>query len=140
MVYLPLMSKIQTPAHFSELPIAVVKSMVGLATSGFGVVVALAWNQVIQKAVADYIDPYLGKNSGMISLFIYAAVMTILAVIVTMQLTQVQRGLELIQERVMARKDAAKTAAAKAPAATLKKTTLKKSAKTTKPASRRRSR
>lgn len=97
-------SKIQTPSNVSELPLALVKSMIGLATSGFGVVVALAWNQVIQKAVADYIDPYLGKNSGMISLFIYAMVMTALAVIVTMQLTQLQRGLEFVQERVNARR------------------------------------
>lgn len=92
--------KIQTPSTLHELPLAFVKSMIALATSGFGVVVALAWNQVIQKAVSDYIDPYLGKNSGFVSLLIYAAIMTALAVIVTMQLTQLQRGLEVLQERV----------------------------------------
>lgn len=92
--------KIQTPSTLDELPLAFIKSMIGLATSGFGVVVALAWNQVIQKAVADYVDPYLGKNGGFVSLLIYAAIMTALAVIVTMQLTQIQRGLEILQERV----------------------------------------
>jgi uncharacterized membrane protein (DUF106 family) len=88
------MAGIETPQSISDFPIAIVKSMVGLATSGFGVVVALAWNQVIQNVVTQYIDPYLGKGGGIVSLFIYAILMTILAVVVTMQLTGLQRRLE----------------------------------------------
>lgn len=98
------MSKIETPTSVSDLPLTIIKNMIGLATSGFGVVVALAWNEVIKRAVADFIDPILGKNSGLISLFIYAAIMTILAVVVTMQLTQMQKGLESVSDLLAKKK------------------------------------
>ncbi|MDQ3009013.1 MAG: DUF5654 family protein [bacterium] len=91
---------IETAGTVKDLPLAVIKSMVSLATSGFGVVVALAWNQVIQKVIAEYIDPYLGKDSGTISLLIYAILMTLLAVLVTMQLATLQRQLETLPTRV----------------------------------------
>lgn len=94
------MSKIDTPSSLQEMPIAVVQNMITLATSGFGVVVALAWNEAIKAIVEHYIDPYLGKDSGLVSLFIYASIMTILAVSVTMQLSMVQRRLEQIHEVV----------------------------------------
>ncbi len=94
------MSKIETPASVSDLPLAIVKNMISLATSGFGVVVALAWNEVIKRAVADFIDPILGKSSGLVSLTVYAVVMTILAVVVTMQLVHMQRNLESISQLV----------------------------------------
>ena len=74
--------------------------MVTLTTSGFGLVVALAWNQVVQKFVESYVDPYLGKNGGLISLFIYAVIITLLAVIVTMQLTNLQKKIETFHERI----------------------------------------
>jgi hypothetical protein len=95
------MPDIKTPDSLTELPLAIVKNMVTLATSGFGVVVALAWNEVIQKAVAEYIDPYLGKNSGMISMLIYAVVMTFLAVLVTMQLSALERRLQSLNDKVL---------------------------------------
>ncbi|HYD34915.1 MAG TPA: DUF5654 family protein [Vitreimonas sp.] len=95
------MPDIKTPASLKEMPLSIVNNMVTLATSGFGVVVALAWNEVIQKAVAEYIDPYLGKNSGMISLLIYAIAMTVLAVLITTQLSAVQRKLEALNEKVL---------------------------------------
>ncbi len=95
------MAKIETPEKFEELPLAMVKNMVTLATSGFGVVVALAWNELIKGFVAGYVDPYLGKDGTMISLFIYALLMTALAVLVTMQLATMQRRLEKISVRVM---------------------------------------
>lgn len=93
------MATIHTPKSTRELPLAIVKNMVTLTTSGFGLVVALAWNEVIKKAVEQYIDPYLGKDSGLISLLLYSILMTILAVFVTMQLTQVQKQLEVLTER-----------------------------------------
>ncbi len=99
------MATIETPQDIKELPLAVVKNMILLATSGFGVVVALAWNEFIRSLVDTYINPYLGASSGIISLFIYAALMTFLAVIVTMQLAQVQKKLELLNERVVTRKE-----------------------------------
>lgn len=59
-----------------------------LTTSGFGLVAALAWNEVIKEAVDNYIQPLVGGSSGLISLFIYAIVVTILAVFVTYNLSQ----------------------------------------------------
>lgn len=99
-LYNKAMSKIETPETITELPLSIIKNIISLATSGFGVVVALAWNEAIKASVQQYIDPYLGKNSGVISLFIYALVVTLLAIFVTMQLAQMQRKLEKIKENV----------------------------------------
>jgi hypothetical protein len=98
------MADIQPPEKIQELPLAIIRNMVALSSSGFGVVVALAWNEFVRNAVQTYIDPYLGKNSGIASLFIYAVIMTILAVVVTMQLTLLQRKLELLHEKIAQRK------------------------------------
>jgi small-conductance mechanosensitive channel len=57
--------------------------LVKLMTASFGLVAALAWNQVIQELVNNYIKPVFGKNSGLISLTIYAIFITIFVVIVT---------------------------------------------------------
>lgn len=61
--------------------------MVTLGTSGFGLVAALAWNNVIQEVVNNYIKPYL-PNGGLLSLLLYASLITVLAVTVTYQLTR----------------------------------------------------
>ncbi len=74
--------------HISDLKQKTIKQMLTLATSGFGLVAALAWNQFIQEAVNTYIEPLIGGASGIISLFIYAVLVTILAVIVTYNLTR----------------------------------------------------
>ena len=68
--------------------------MVALSTSGFGLVAALAWNNVIQEFVINDIKPYLPQGSGLISLFVYAILITILAVTVTYQLTKLVEKLE----------------------------------------------
>jgi len=59
-----------------------------LVTSGFGLVAALAWNELIKEVVNLYIKPYFGENSGLISLAIYAIIVTCLAVLVTYQLSK----------------------------------------------------
>lgn len=66
----------------------IVKQMVTLATSGFGLVAALAWNNVIQELVETQIKPYLPSGSGLLSLLLYALIITILAVTITYQLTK----------------------------------------------------
>lgn len=95
---IPAMPDIQPPETISDLPLAIIKNMVVLATSGFGLVVALAWNELVRNAVDTYITSHLGKNSGVFSLFIYAVIMTVLAVVVTMQLTGLQRRLENLEK------------------------------------------
>lgn len=76
------------------LHLAIVKEMLTLATSGLGLVAALAWNELVKAVVADIVKPYLPQGSTIISLGIYALVVTILAVIVTLQLTKLQERLE----------------------------------------------
>ena len=66
-----------------------VKQMLTLATSGFGLVAALAWNSLIQEFVNSYIKKYFPANSGIISLLIYAVVITVIAVLITYQLSNI---------------------------------------------------
>ena|SRR3990167_9231838 len=77
-----------------ELQLSVLKQMLTLATSAFGVVAALAWNSFIQEFVNMYVKTYFPQSSGMISLFIYAIIVTILAVIVTFNLSRITSRLE----------------------------------------------
>lgn len=68
---------------------AIVKQMLTLATSGFGLVAALAWNEAIKELVNNYIKPYTSRGSGLVSMIIYATVVTILAVLVTYNLGKI---------------------------------------------------
>lgn len=77
-----------------DLKASIVKQMIVLSTSGFGLVAALAWNNVIQEFVNGYIKPYLSAGSGVLSLLIYAILITILAVTVTYQLTKIAEKLD----------------------------------------------
>lgn len=77
-----------------RIHVEIVRQMLTLATSGFGLVAALAWNSVIQEFVNDYIKRWLPGQSGIISLLVYAVVITVLAVIVTFQLSKVLESLE----------------------------------------------
>jgi hypothetical protein len=77
-----------------KLHVEVVRQMLTLATSGFGLVSALAWNSVIQEFVNDYIKRWLPNGSGMISLLLYAIIITALAVFVTLQLSKLLKRLE----------------------------------------------
>jgi len=63
-----------------------VSELIRLMTASFGLIAALAWNQVVQEFVASYIKPFFGKQSGLISLLIYAIFITIFVVVVTLLL------------------------------------------------------
>ena len=71
-----------------KLHVEVVKQMVTLSTSGFGLVAALAWNNLIQEFINSYIKRWLPQSGGVISLLIYAVLVTILAVLVTYNLSK----------------------------------------------------
>lgn len=86
--------KITPPENIKELPQAVIKQMLALSTSGFGLVAALAWNEVVKETVNVYIKPHFPENSGLISLLIYATLITALAVLVTLQLTKLSKKIE----------------------------------------------
>lgn len=96
-LYYGEMAKIYAPESVKQLPTAIITHMIALSTSGFGLVAALAWNEVIKTFVEEYIKPYLGNGSGIISLLIYAIIVTLLAVFVTLQLTFLQK--KLIKEQ-----------------------------------------
>lgn len=86
------MAKEKQPSK--SLHLAILKQMLTLATSGFGLVAALAWNSVIQEFVTTQIKPYLPSGSGLLSLIIYAVVVTVLAVAVTVNLSKLVEKLE----------------------------------------------
>ncbi len=67
------------------------KQLLKLVTSGFGLVAALAWNELIKEIVKEYIKPVVGGASGIISLLIYATLVTFLAVVVTYNLSKIAR-------------------------------------------------
>lgn len=90
---------LKTPERLKDFPTTLIENIVTLSTSGLGLVVALAWNEVVQKTIITYIDPYLGKGSGIISLLAYALIITTFAVLVTMQLTAVQQKIERFNQR-----------------------------------------
>jgi uncharacterized membrane protein (DUF106 family) len=73
--------------------------MIILTTSGFGLVAALAWNNVIQEFVNTVIKPYLPQGYGLISLFLYAIIITIFAVTITYQLTTIVEKMENTSKR-----------------------------------------
>lgn len=77
-----------------RLHVEVIRQMVTLSTSGFGLVAALAWNSLIQEVVNSYVKKWLPGNSGIISLLIYALVVTVLAVFITLQLSRLSRRLQ----------------------------------------------
>ena len=79
-------SKKKTPKRLSHL---VATQVVTLISTSFGLVAALAWNEAIKEYVTEFIKPYFAKGSGVISLFIYALAITIIAVIITIQSTRI---------------------------------------------------
>lgn len=77
-----------------QLHVLILKQMLALTTSGFGLVAALAWNSVIQEFVTTQIKPFLPAGSGLLSLALYAIVVTVLAVTITINLSRLVEKLE----------------------------------------------
>ncbi len=88
------MATVETKETKRSLKVEVVRQMLTLATSGFGLVAALAWNSLIQEVVNNYVKKLLPGNAGLISLLVYALVVTVIAVFVTYQLSKLLRRLE----------------------------------------------
>lgn len=61
--------------------------LVTLSTSGFGLVAALAWNEVVQSFVKEFIEPRI-PGSGLLYKILYALLITLLAVFITYQLSR----------------------------------------------------
>lgn len=92
------MSKLPVPENPRQLPHAIVTQMLTLATSGLGLVAALAWNEFVKALIDEYVKPFVPQGSHIISLLLYATVVTALAVMVTLQLTKIQQKLEKFRQ------------------------------------------
>jgi hypothetical protein len=77
-----------------KLQIEIVRRMLNLATAGFGLVAALAWNNLIQEIVKKYIEVWIPDFGPVFTLLMYAMIVTILAVLITFHLTKLLRRLE----------------------------------------------
>jgi hypothetical protein len=79
----------QKKAKEKKLHIELMRQMVTLSTSGFGLVAALAWNNVVREFVDKYVAKWLPQGGSLFSLLLYAVTITALAVFVTYQLTKI---------------------------------------------------
>jgi cytochrome b subunit of formate dehydrogenase len=77
-----------------KIHLELLRQMATLATSGFGFVAALAWNNLIQELVNSYIKKNLPENFGIISLFLYAVIVTSIAVFITLWISRLIEKLE----------------------------------------------
>ena len=83
------MSKVkQLTKEAKELRKEFQKKLLNLVTGSFGLVAALAWNEVIKEVIEYYVKPLVGGSSGIISLLIYAVLITFLTVLITYNLTR----------------------------------------------------
>jgi len=80
--------KTATKANKVRVHKEVMSEILKLSTSSFGLVAALSWNELIKEVVNMYIKPLVGGASGIISLSIYAIVVTTLAVTITISLSK----------------------------------------------------
>ena|SRR5437868_6078693 len=74
----PMVDVVRRASRFSREFLA---TMIALVTTAFGVVVALAWNTALSRALAQ-----LSKGYEITGLFIYAALVTVIAVLTVISL------------------------------------------------------
>ncbi len=82
-----------------ELQIAILKQTLLLATGAFSLVAALAWNEAIKGVIDIFVKPYIPKESGVVAQLIYAAIITVIAVLVTIHLGKILAKLEEKEEK-----------------------------------------
>ena len=68
----------------NEVTKLIMETILGLITTAFAFVAGLAWNDAIQKLIEQIVGP----GGDLSSLFIYAIVVTIIAVLVTVILAR----------------------------------------------------
>ena len=77
----------------SEVGKLIMETILGLITTAFAFVAGLAWNDANQKLI----EQMVGSGSALSSLFTYAIIVTIIAVVVTVLLARVaaKMGIDL---------------------------------------------
>lgn len=83
----------QTKEEEQKFHIELVRQLLTLSTAAFGLAAALAWNSLIQEILNTFLKAKIGGGL-ILSGLIYALVVTILAVIVTYQLSRLLKRLE----------------------------------------------
>lgn len=73
------------PSQVKETNKRILLQALAFVSSAFVLVAALAWNDAIRELISQY----LKAGSGLISRFIYAVVVTAIAVIITMRLNKI---------------------------------------------------
>ena len=77
----------------NEVTKLIMETILGLITTAFAFVAGLAWNDAIQKLIAQF----MAGGDSLPNLFLYAIVVTVIAVLVTVILARVagKMGVEL---------------------------------------------
>lgn len=88
------MAKEKRTKEEQKLHVEIVKQLIILSSSGFGVAAALAWNGVIKEMIDSYVVKWLPDGSGITSMLVYAIAVTVLAVFVTFQLSKLLKSIE----------------------------------------------
>jgi cytochrome b len=60
----------------------IMQTMITLASAALGLVAALAWNDAIKALIKEI----LGENEGLVALFVYAVLATVVAIVVLLVL------------------------------------------------------
>ncbi|WP_458455228.1 DUF5654 family protein [Methanobrevibacter sp.] len=82
----------------SEVTKMIMETVLALITTAFAFVAGEAWNSAIQKLI----ETFVGSGDALNSLFIYAIIVTIIAVIVTVLIARVagRMGVETEQPKI----------------------------------------
>lgn len=62
----------------------IIQTMITLASAALGLVAALAWNEAIKETIVTL----LGKDEGLLGLYIYAILATVIAIVVLLILAR----------------------------------------------------
>jgi hypothetical protein len=71
--------------NLTDMKIQVMETIATLITTAFGLIAALAWNEAIKALIIQF----LGAGNGLTGLFIYAIIITIIAVIATVWIARI---------------------------------------------------
>jgi hypothetical protein len=85
---MPAEKRKKTPKE-KKFHVEVLKQTVALSTAGFGLAAALAWNTLIQEAINTYFKRFFPSGGKVLTMLIYAFIVTILAVAVTYYLSKI---------------------------------------------------
>lgn len=88
--------KKEKTAEDKSLSVEVIEQMSKLATAGFGLVAALAWNDAVQTFFNDYLSKLPGANSlsPLFYKLYYAIIITLIVVLITYYLSRVANRIQ----------------------------------------------